>query len=146
MIFGLVFFILQAAAAQQAEPSANPPPQVAFCEMTAHPGDYDRRLVEFTAIYAESVDGAIFLDGCTKKPEDDIDTIAKASFKPGSYEARKHGTPVDKRFDKLLKKTSSVRVRAVGLFTDHAKKGIIDITCCRYRIEVQKLLDVQKAP
>jgi hypothetical protein len=114
-------------------------PKVAFCELVRHPELYDNKLVEFSAIYASGPELAIFENDCAKTNSQG-DVIAEASFNPTTY---KHGSPIDKRARKLLRK-GAVRVRAIGMFTDFKAHDIDISPCCRYKIEVQQLLDVEK--
>jgi hypothetical protein len=50
---------------------------------------------------------------------------------------------MDKKLLKLLKKTDRVRVTVVGTFLDGKERVFGHMNCCRYKIEVQKLLDIQ---
>jgi hypothetical protein len=134
-----VFILLLMPYMQSSSEVPPTPPKVAFCELVRHPELYDNKLVEFSAIYASNFELAIFENDCAKTNSED-DVIAQAYFGEAIY---KHKSPIDKRAYKLMRK-GLVRVRAIGMFTDFNAHGISLIPCCRYKIEVQQLLDVER--
>jgi hypothetical protein len=132
--------MLPALGQKEPESSAASPEKASFCELVTHPENYDGKTITFTATYGSGMEGSIFFDDTCKrtKPDDDVTTLA--TFTRTNY---KFGSPLDKKLLKLLKKTDRVQVTVVGIFLDGKERVFGHMNCCRYKIEVQQLLDVQ---
>lgn len=122
------------------EPNTASPEKASFCELVRHPEKYDGKTITSTATYGSGMEGSIFFDDTCKGMAATDDVIALATFSRTNY---KFGTPMDKKLLKLLKKTDRVQVTVVGIFFDGKERVFGHMNCCRYKIEVQQLLDVQ---
>jgi hypothetical protein len=142
--FSAVFWLVAMATAaphQDQQITEAKSTKVYFCELIRHPELYDGKTVIFSAIYGGSIEGAVFVDeGCGKKTAED-DVIALATFSSTNY---KRIPSLDKKFNKLIKRTGSVQLTVVGLFTDGKKRVFGHLNCCRYKIEIQELIAVEQ--
>jgi hypothetical protein len=138
-----VFTILaipSAFAQNGPEPNSISPEKANFCEIVRHPEKYDGKMITFTALYGTGMEGAVFFDETCKRPKPNDDVITLATFSRKNYNFK---SPLDKKLLKLLKKTDRVQVTVVGIFIDGKDRVFGHMNCCRYKIEVQQLLDVQ---
>jgi hypothetical protein len=140
-IFVLVgCMVAQQTTTQQARSSEDSQPQVTLCDMVANPDIYDGKTVKVTATLLAGIeDAAVFIDDSCR-PALEKSTQIVADFKQGEYSYR---SSIAKRLTKLLKKKQQAAVTVLAVF---AAQGhyIGHQNCCRYRLEVQRLLAVKE--
>jgi hypothetical protein len=111
-----------------------------FCHLVRNPDQYDGKLVTVTAMIAAGPEGSIFHDNACEASPSEPDLFAVVAFSQENY---KFGSPIDKRLRTLLKK-SPARVTVVGRFVDGKDQPFGHLNCCRYKLEVQELLVVER--
>jgi hypothetical protein len=115
-------------------------PTTTLCDLLANPSRYSGKLVTIKGIYASGEEYAILKDdSCQPAPDKTKLVLATFSSK------RQFKSTLDKKLTKLLKKNQQAEVTVVGVFTDPGH-NIGHQGCCRYKLEVQRVLRVEESP
>lgn len=132
--------LLGSALAQTAkhEKSADEP-ATTLCDLLANASGYNGKSVTVKATYASGEEYAILKDDSCQ-PAPDKTKLVLATFS-SKYQFK---SALDKKLHKLVKKNQQAEVTVVGIFTDPGH-NIGHQGCCRYKLEVHQLLDVEEA-
>ena len=120
--------------------SAASPERVEFCQLIRKSELYDGKTIILKATYGGGIEGSVVFDEACRKTTSEDNVITLAAFSPTEY---RHGTPVDKKFQRLLKKGFNVNLTVRAIFVDGKTRVFGHLNCCRYRIEIQELMDVE---
>ncbi|MBZ5533913.1 MAG: hypothetical protein LAO20_20990 [Acidobacteriia bacterium] len=140
LIFTLIFGRADAGKVS-ADPEA---PAVAFCSLVARPQEYASKTVKIKATLASSTEFQILRDdSCPSpvNPSSGKSDLVEATFNQSQYDFK---AAIHRKLTKLLKKRQQADVTVIGTFTDpghyFGHQG-----CCRYQLDVQKLVSVEKS-
>jgi len=111
--------------------------KVSLCDLVAHASDYAGKSVTVRATLASGMEFSIFTDGSCQ-PVPDKTKLVLAKFAGNQFQS-----PIGKKLTKLLKKEQQAEVTVVGVFTDPGRL-IGHQNCCRYELEVQRLLAIER--
>ena len=114
-------------------------PATTVCDLLANASRYNGKSVTVKATYASGEEYAILKDDSCQ-PAPDKTKLVLATFS-SKYQFK---SPLDKKLHKLVKKNQQPEVTVVGIFTDPGH-NIGHQGCCRYKLEVHQLLDVEEA-
>ena len=123
------------------------PPTVSFCDLMRHPDNYDGKIVVVSATLGNNHEYSYFFDDTCKASSSQDEVYALSTFNKGTY---KFGSPLDRKLDKLLgNKDGKLQVRrawvkVVAIFTDGKSSAFGHMNCCRYKLEVQQLVAVDR--
>ena len=136
----LTLALLGSAVAQTAkhERSADEP-TTTVCELLANASRYNGKSVTVKATYASGEEYAILKDDSCQ-PAPDKTKLVLATFS-SKYQFK---SALDKKLHKIVKKDQQAEVTVIGIFTDPGH-NIGHQGCCRYKFEVQQLLNVEEA-
>jgi hypothetical protein len=112
-----------------------------LCDLVRHPDQYGGKIVTVSTMLSSSKEGSILYDDACKASPSETDVIADLVFSKGNYS---FGSTLDKKLHALLKKEGQARVSIVALFVDARERTFGHLNCCRYRLEVQQLLAVDR--
>jgi hypothetical protein len=118
---------------------------VSLCTLLEHPNEYNGKTVTVTATFAGGEEFKIFTDDtCQQKvnPESGKTDLVKAAFSQAGYDSK---SALYKKLVKLLKKSQPAQVTVVGKFIDPGKYFGHQL-CCRYQLEIQRLISVEEIP
>jgi len=111
-----------------------------FCQMVKTPEAYDGKTIAFPVIYATSEEGSIVFGEHCKKSNPEEDIIAQSTFS-ATY---KHDSPLDKKLERVLRKRGRAKITLLAKFIDGKTRVFGHMNCCRYKVEIQQILDVQE--
>jgi hypothetical protein len=109
-----------------------------------HPAQYDGKVVTTTVQEACSFEGCIYFDpSCGKSKSDDDNMIAVPADAGGDFGP---GNPMYDKAKKILKKnkTAKIQYTVVALFSDGKARVFGHQNCCRFKLEVQHIIDVRE--
>lgn len=113
-------------------------PQITLCDLVARPNDYVGKPITVKAMLTQGMEYSIFTDDyCQPSPERTKLILAK-------FSSNQFGLPLGKKLHKLLKEKERAEVTVVGVFTDPGH-FIGHQNCCRYELQVQRLLSVEES-
>ncbi len=142
-IFSIIILALVGSAAAQTathksgHAAGSQEAKVSLCDLIAHPSDYAGKPVTVRATVANGIEFSIFTDhSCQPAPDKTKLVLAK-------FPNEQLQSPIGKKLTKLLKKKQQADVTVIGVFDDPGR-FIGHQACCRYKLEVQQLLDVEK--
>jgi hypothetical protein len=133
LLFHMQYFALQLRSVASPHNEA----KLTFCELVKHPSEYDGKVVVVTAWIGFGPEGSIYFDDSCKSQTED--TIAQATYVGDDL---KPGTPLYKKLRKILKNKNKAEETVVARFVDGKARVFGHQNCCRYKLEVQKILTV----
>lgn len=128
---GLSVFIVLLLGVSAAQ-SELAPKTLSLCDLTRDPSSYDGKLVNVKAILASGPEGGIAFD-------DHCSVYALPAFSKTQY---RFGSPLDKRLVSILRKHREAEVSVIAVFIDGKARIFGNQNCCRYKLEIQRLLTV----
>lgn len=119
---------------------------VDFCEMMNHPDSYHDKTVRVSAMYAANSEGAVFFDDNCKKSESQPNVVASAKFTGSREEIKRSLKEIQKASNKKSGVPQVVRVTMIAVFRDNyaPTRSPVCLTCLRYALEVNHLLNVER--
>jgi hypothetical protein len=133
----LFLLLLSDGVANQAKTETNSAGNmVTLCDLTSDPSKYDGKTVNVSTVLGTGPEGGVaFDDSCKQK------SYAFLSFN----ESNKSESRLDKRLSSIFKRGGEAKVTAVALFIDGKARMFGHQDCCRYKLEIQRLLTVNTA-
>ena len=113
-------------------------PTVTLCDLLGHPSNYASKPVEVKATLSSGMEFSIFTDDACQPPAEKT-KLVMATYS-SSYQFKSAN---GKKLSKLLSKKRQALVTIVGVFNDPGH-NIGHQNCCRYNLQVQRLLAVEE--
>jgi len=116
------------------------PGEIGLCELIRSPEVYDGKVVTVSAALGSGPEGSILYGETCNSTISKPDVIANVVFSK-EYD---FGTTLHKKLRTLSKKSGEAQVTVVGLFLDGKSRTFGHMSCCRYQIEIRRLLEVDR--
>jgi hypothetical protein len=113
---------------------------IPFCELIRHPEQYHGKLIRTTAMLASGPEISAFYDDACKQSHPEEDVVAVPTFANGY----RFDSGLDNKLRKIEKKHLIARVTVLAVFTDSGGRIFGHMACCRYKLEIQQLLAVDR--
>jgi hypothetical protein len=137
-------FSVQAVGQEQAFAQGTGTETLTVCKLLANPQSYAGQTVTLNATLVANFEFRALTDAScqpTPTPVDGKHPLIQPRFDVNGYDPK---SPLAKKLNKLLKRESQANVRLTGVFIDPGYYFGHQL-CCRYRLDISKLLSVQPA-
>ena len=109
------------------------------CELLANAQSYAGQTVTLNATFVANFEFSALTDAACPTKVGGKHPLIQPHFVTSRYDPK---SPLAKKLNRLLKKESQARVSLIGVFIDPGEYFGHQL-CCRYRLEVSKLLSVE---
>ena len=134
---------VQAVGQEQASTQGKDAEPLTICRLLANAQSYAGQTVTLNATFVANFEFSALTDtSCLPKPieVDGKHPLIQPRFDASSYDPK---SPLAKKLNKLLQKEDQARVTLIGVFIDPGKYFGHQL-CCRYRLNVSKLVSVER--